>query len=311
MVDDPHAPADPTASSSYSFSSSPPPFPTVPIAPSVPSVPVAPTHRLVKQPFNSIEFPGPISSSSPLSLQTALRTLGSQETIDSVFNRATKVLELRFRPDDEWSHPIIGESGGAQKLVLKITTRRRRNKRAIGNGAGGPRKNMNENNGKVTADNIDPGLFEQLQGPSNEDGDDGSTNTNVADADAEEEANGSALRAKEAAKESERQVAAGKGREQQGGVFKAEIVGALRQTVRFRGESVWMWLLRLFCFSFVMCSYLCHEVTSCIRLSTQRIWAIYRSCFYVCFCFLLVSCLVYRNVFLLQRGHEYVVGSKA
>lgn len=114
----------------------------------------APTYHLPKTAFNSIEYPGPIRP-SPASLKKALATLGgsrvsprpSNETttdsltngtnepspdIDAVFNHATKVLELRLRPEDPWTHPIIGEAAASQKLVVKIVKRGRKRKGEAG-----------------------------------------------------------------------------------------------------------------------------------------------------------------------------------
>lgn len=56
--------------------------------------------------------------------------LGKQKALDDCFNRATKVLELRYDPDDTWAHPIIGESVPVQRLLLKVVRRRRKNKNA-------------------------------------------------------------------------------------------------------------------------------------------------------------------------------------
>lgn len=85
----------------------------------------APVCRLPKVPFNSIEFPGPISQSRA-SLDKALESLGSQTAIDACFNRATRMLELKYNVHDYWSHPIVGERVPIQRLVLKVTRRRRK-----------------------------------------------------------------------------------------------------------------------------------------------------------------------------------------
>ena len=85
----------------------------------------AQVYRLPKVPFNSIEFPGPISQDRA-SLAKALESLGHQKAIDACFNRATRMLELKYDVHDYWSHPIVGESVPIQRLVLKVTRRRRK-----------------------------------------------------------------------------------------------------------------------------------------------------------------------------------------
>jgi general transcription factor 3C polypeptide 5 (transcription factor C subunit 1) len=85
----------------------------------------APFLSIGHQAFQSIEYPGPIGPSTS-SLEKALRTLGHQEDLDTVFNKAQQNLELRFRPDDHWAHPVSGDRATTHRLLLKVTRRRRR-----------------------------------------------------------------------------------------------------------------------------------------------------------------------------------------
>lgn len=146
----------------------------------------APVCRLPKTPFNSIEFPGPISS-NPSSLNKALESLGSQKALDACFNRATRMLELRYDVHDSWSHPIIGESVPVQRLVLKITRRRRKPK---------PTRAPNTNTLQHSDAVANPSVHEDVQ-----------TATKGSNHSAE-------------------------------GVFKAEVIGVVKSTVRFRGEHI-------------------------------------------------------------------------
>ncbi|KAJ9123966.1 hypothetical protein QFC22_000757 [Naganishia vaughanmartiniae] len=89
----------------------------------------APVKKLPKTTYNTVEFPGPIPQNSA-SLQQAVNTLGRQKALDDCFNRATRLLELRYDPTDTWAHPIIGESVPVQRLLLKVVRRRRKIKNA-------------------------------------------------------------------------------------------------------------------------------------------------------------------------------------
>lgn len=85
----------------------------------------APLRRIGRQAFQSIEYPGPIRQ-APASLEKALGTLGTEEDRNRLFNRAAPNLELNFQPNNFWSHPIAGERVGVQRLVLKVTRKRRK-----------------------------------------------------------------------------------------------------------------------------------------------------------------------------------------
>jgi hypothetical protein len=153
-------------------------------APPSPTKKSAPVRRLPKIPFNSVEFPGHISE-NPSSLDKALESLGSQPALDACFNRSTRMLELRYDTQDFWSHPIIGESVPVQRLVLKVTRRRRKLK------VPGEQSNNTQND---VATRVDLPVQESSQ-----------ATTAVSNASV-------------------------------GGVFKAEVIGVVKSTVRFRGE---------------------------------------------------------------------------
>ncbi|KAG8891122.1 tau 95 subunit of transcription factor TFIIIC [Tulasnella sp. 332] len=89
---------------------------------------VAPSLPLPRTSFYSVEYPGYVSS-SPEAFAGALKTLGGQTSVDKVFKKPrAKILDLNLRPDDLFAHPIPGESVHSSKVLLKITTRKRRKK---------------------------------------------------------------------------------------------------------------------------------------------------------------------------------------
>ncbi|KIJ56642.1 hypothetical protein M422DRAFT_57318 [Sphaerobolus stellatus SS14] len=95
---------------------------------SLPTKP-AQAHPLPSQQFYSIEYPGYVSSSS---IPTAIHTLGGQTCIDNVFRRIKRnsgrdnVVDLKFRPDNPFCHPVPGEVTGTNNLLLRVVKRKRR-----------------------------------------------------------------------------------------------------------------------------------------------------------------------------------------
>jgi general transcription factor 3C polypeptide 5 (transcription factor C subunit 1) len=85
------------------------------------SAPLPQTH------FYSVEYPGYIK---PASVDYAIRTLGGQAAIESAFkrtaNKAESLLELNFRPDNPFSHPVPGEVVATNNLLVKVVKRKRR-----------------------------------------------------------------------------------------------------------------------------------------------------------------------------------------
>lgn len=145
----------------------------------------APVKRLPKTTYNTVEFPGPIPPNRT-SLQQAVVTLGNQKALDDCFNRATKLLELRYDPSDTWAHPIIGESVPVQRLLLKVVRRKRKIKKV---------SNQQQDSGtsSIVGDSTVPS-FRPASGSNSADGVDSSQ-----------------------------------------GIFKAEMMGVVKSTVRFRG----------------------------------------------------------------------------
>jgi Tau95 Triple barrel domain len=86
-----------------------------------PTIPIPSTHPLL-----SIEHPAIVSS-----IVNGIRTLGGQDSIRKVtaqglltqaaVDHETASLELRYRPDDAYQHPIISQSVKAQNMVLKLS----------------------------------------------------------------------------------------------------------------------------------------------------------------------------------------------
>ncbi|KZP24581.1 hypothetical protein FIBSPDRAFT_1042044 [Athelia psychrophila] len=87
----------------------------------------APEHPLPSAHFFSIEYPGYVR---PASVPLAITHLGGQASLDTVFKRtATKadaLLELSFRPDNPFAHPVPGDVVGTSNILLKIVKRKRK-----------------------------------------------------------------------------------------------------------------------------------------------------------------------------------------
>ena len=83
----------------------------------------------------SVEYPGYVQ---PTSVPEAVRTLGGQQALEKAFRKSSKpdaFLELRYRPDNPFAHPIAGEVVQTNSILLKIVKRRR--KRVEGSSSGG------------------------------------------------------------------------------------------------------------------------------------------------------------------------------
>ncbi|KAJ3327941.1 tau 95 subunit of transcription factor TFIIIC [Blyttiomyces sp. JEL0837] len=88
-----------------------------------PALPYTPaeSHPLPNWGFHVIEFPGTIEN-----IENAFTALGGEESIARAFSEELGSLELRFRPNDPFSHPLIGEVISTSNLVLKVTRRKRK-----------------------------------------------------------------------------------------------------------------------------------------------------------------------------------------
>ena len=78
----------------------------------------------------SVEYPGYVQ---PTSVPEAVRTLGGQQALEKAFRKSSKpdaFLELKYRPDNPFAHPIAGEVVQTNSILLKIVKRKR--KRAEG-----------------------------------------------------------------------------------------------------------------------------------------------------------------------------------
>jgi hypothetical protein len=80
-------------------------------------------------PFYAVEFPGYVGPTSD-STSRALRHLGGQSRLDHAFRRGTnkkdRHIELSFRPDSPFAHPVSGEVVQTNNILLKIVKRRRK-----------------------------------------------------------------------------------------------------------------------------------------------------------------------------------------
>ena len=85
----------------------------------------AQAHELPTSHFFSIEYPGYVR---PESVSTAVHSLGGQSSIDRAFRRSAPkedaLLELNFRPDNPFSHPLPGDLVPTNNILLKVVKRR-------------------------------------------------------------------------------------------------------------------------------------------------------------------------------------------
>ena len=75
---------------------------------------------------HSVEYPGYVQ---PTSVPEAVRTLGGQQVLEKAFRKSSKpdaFLELRYRPDNPFAHPIAGEVVQTNSILLKVVKRRRK-----------------------------------------------------------------------------------------------------------------------------------------------------------------------------------------
>ncbi|THH03585.1 hypothetical protein EW145_g6165 [Phellinidium pouzarii] len=84
-------------------------------------------HPLQTRQFYSVEFPGYVQEGS---VQRAIHHLGGPSNVSRVFKRnATKIeslLELSWRPENPFAHPIPGAVVYSNNILLKVTKRRRK-----------------------------------------------------------------------------------------------------------------------------------------------------------------------------------------
>jgi general transcription factor 3C polypeptide 5 (transcription factor C subunit 1) len=88
--------------------------------------PPAPEIQIPPVRVYSVEYPGYVQ---PTSVSEAVRTLGGQPTLERAFRKSSKpdaFLELRYRPDNPFAHPIAGEVVQTNSILLKVVKRRRK-----------------------------------------------------------------------------------------------------------------------------------------------------------------------------------------
>lgn len=73
--------------------------------------------------FLDIEYPGIVKRT-----KRAIKTLGDEKALAQSLANKTQV-NLRFRPEDPFSHPIHGDIIPTSKLLAKVTRRVKRNKK--------------------------------------------------------------------------------------------------------------------------------------------------------------------------------------
>ena len=87
--------------------------------------PPAPEVEIPPVRIHSVEYPGYVQ---PTSVPEAVRTLGGQQALEKAFRKSSKpdtFLELRYRPDNPFAHPIAGEVVQTNNILLKVVKRRK------------------------------------------------------------------------------------------------------------------------------------------------------------------------------------------
>lgn len=92
------------------------------------TTPSSPAPEIQIPPVNvySVEYPGYVQ---PTSAPEAVRRLGGHQALESAFRKSGKpdsFLELRYRPDNPFAHPIAGEVVQTNSILLKVVKRRRK-----------------------------------------------------------------------------------------------------------------------------------------------------------------------------------------
>ena len=88
--------------------------------------PPAPEIQIPPVRVYSVEYPGYVQ---PTSVPEAIRTLGGQQALERAFRKSSKpdtFLELRYRPDNPFAHPIAGEVVQTNSILLKVVKWRRK-----------------------------------------------------------------------------------------------------------------------------------------------------------------------------------------
>ena len=88
--------------------------------------PPAPEIQIPPVRVYSVEYPGYVQ---PTSVPEAVRTLGGQQALERAFRKSSKpdaFLELRYRPDNPFAHPIAGEVVQTNSILLKVVKRKKR-----------------------------------------------------------------------------------------------------------------------------------------------------------------------------------------
>ncbi|KAF8484497.1 RNA polymerase III transcription factor IIIC subunit-domain-containing protein [Russula ochroleuca] len=85
----------------------------------------APTHELPTAHIYSIEYPGYVR---PESVSRAIHSLGGQSSIDRAFRRSApredSLFELNLRPDNPFSHPLLGDLVPTNNILLRVVKRK-------------------------------------------------------------------------------------------------------------------------------------------------------------------------------------------
>lgn len=76
--------------------------------------------------FHAIQYPGFVK---PTSVPLVVANLGGQANLDRAFKRGNSksqsYLELNFRPNNPYSHPVPGEVVNTNCILLKVTKKKR------------------------------------------------------------------------------------------------------------------------------------------------------------------------------------------
>lgn len=88
---------------------------------------------LPSTPVYAVEYPGFVSAAS---IPYIIRTLGGQTSLENAFKRSAtredSLIELRFKPDNPFSHPIAGNVVPTHNILLKVVKRKRKRRDTSG-----------------------------------------------------------------------------------------------------------------------------------------------------------------------------------
>lgn len=90
--------------------------------------PPAPSYRVHPPAIVTVEYPGPVASSSKSQLK-AVDTLGGIQRLTKALDNPHGIVELNFRPKEPFSHTVPGDTVRTKNMVVVKVIKRRRKRR--------------------------------------------------------------------------------------------------------------------------------------------------------------------------------------